>query len=127
MMANVSLPAAKFAVPSSGSRVALDRLLANHRHGRQNLGQAARQALLGSQIGNSDEITRLLLPDVAFGEITEPRNELNGSGFPDQVGDPLRVPAAEHWLQPTTPKRSSSFKITWSSPLSLTSVPDHLP
>ena len=107
--------------------ILLDRLLAHHRHAGQDPGQAGGQPLLGRHVGHGDDVAGPLEADVFLGERAKARQQLRRRGLAHQLGDPLRIAGAQHSRQPTTPNRSSSFRITCSTPSSFTSVPDHLP
>src|SRR6185437_13668099 len=108
------------------ARVLLDRLLAHDRHAREYPGEADCQPLFGGDISHGDQVARSLFADFAFGEIAEARQQLGCRRLAHQLGDPLGIAGAQH-AQPKMPNRSSSFRITWSTPSSFTSVPDHLP
>ncbi len=108
-------------------RIVLGLLLAHHGHARQNPGETRSQALLGRDIGHGHHITGPFLADVVLGKVAETRQQLGCRCLAHQRRDPLGIAGAEHRPQPTTPNRSSSLRITWSLPSSLTSVPDHLP
>ena len=111
-MAKRSLPAAKFAVPSSGSTIQqvspgrpirstqagilLDRLLAHHRHAGQDPGQAGSQPLLGGHVGHGDDVAGPLEADVFLGERAEARQQLGRRRLAHQLGDPLRIAGAQH-------------------------------
>jgi len=94
------------------ARILLDGLLAHDWDTRQDPRKARRQPVLGRDIGHGDDVARPLLADIILGEIAETRQQLRRRRLAHEFGDPFRAAGVEHRPQPTTPNRSSSFRIT---------------
>jgi hypothetical protein len=74
----------------------LDRLLANHRHARQDPGEAAGEPLLGRLVGHGDDVTGPFHPDVFLGERAEARQQLGSRRLAHQLGDTPGIGRAQH-------------------------------